>query len=906
MEFLDLMNIISAPWKYSIDDIIEKYQVSLKQGLSASEVSKRKQKYGKNILKEKEKKSIWQILLNQVKSIIMALLVVAALVSFLFGEIIQALAIVAVIIVTIIIGFSTELRAIRSMESLKDIAQVNAVVKREGSIQKISAKQLVPGDIVIFDSGDIVTADLRLFEANKLQSDESALTGESVPVSKSTQTLPEDTSLEERENMLFKGTMITKGSGKGIVVSTGMETELGKISTLVEEAEEEITPLEERIKILGRKLVWVTLFITACVGVIGFLQGKELLLMIETSIALAVAAIPEGLPIVATIALAQGMLQMAKQNALINKLSSVETLGSTNVIFSDKTGTLTLNKMQVTRINLQSGTFKFFSENQQDEKRSKDNQDFLSKKDEDVMEALKIGVLCNNASLSTDNNEESVVGDPLEVALLDAGKKVDLLRDELIKQLPEKREVAFDPELKMMATVHKENNSFYIAVKGAPEAVLEHSSSIKKDNGSTFTEDDKEGWLEKNQEMAEDGLRVLAVAFKKATEENIDVYENLTFIGLLGLLDPPRKEVKEYIEACQNAGIRLIMVTGDHPATAQNVAKEISLIDEDKDQVMLGKDLGPDESLSEDKKSQIIQHSLFARVSPEQKLDLISIYQNHGFIVAMTGDGVNDAPALKKADIGIAMGKRGTQVAKDASDMVLQDDSFSSIITAIKHGRIIFSNIRKFILFLLSGNIGEITAVAFASLVNYPLPISPLQILYVNLILDVFPALALGIGRGDSHVMKESPRDPEEPFLMKKHWILIILYGIIIASSIFLSLFISLNHFQMPVKKAVTISFLTLTFARLGHVFNMRTYDSSFIINEVTKNKYVWGALALCITLILAAVYLPGLSNVLQTVDPGITGWLLIILMSSIPFMFGQIGLELWKKYDSDTSKLFF
>ncbi|MFW5871841.1 MAG: cation-translocating P-type ATPase, partial [bacterium] len=616
------MNIISAPWKYSIDDIIEKYQVSLKQGLSASELSKRKQKYGKNILKEKEEKSVWQILLNQVKSIIMALLVVAALVSFLFGEIIQALAIVAVIIVTIIIGFSTELRAIRSMESLKDIAQVNAVVKREGSIQKISAKQLVPGDIVIFDSGDIVTADLRLFEANKLQSDESALTGESVPVSKSTQKLPEDTSLEERENMLFKGTMITKGSGKGIVVSTGMETELGKISTLVEEAEEEITPLEERIKILGRKLVWVTLLISACVGVIGFLQGKEVLLMIETSIALAVAAIPEGLPIVATIALAQGMLQMAKQNALINKLSSVETLGSTNVIFSDKTGTLTLNKMQVTRINLQSGTFKFFSENQQDEKRSKDNQDFLSKKDEDVMEALKIGVLCNNASLSTDNNEESEVGDPLEVALLEAGKKVDLLRDELIKQLPEKREVAFDPELKMMATVHKENNSFYVAVKGAPEAVLEHSSSIKKDNGSTFTEDDKEGWLEKNQEMAEDGLRVLAVAFKKATEENVDVYENLTFIGLLGLLDPPRKEVKEYIEACQNAGIRLIMVTGDHPATAQNVAKEISLIDEDKDQVMLGKDLGSDESLPEDKKDQLIQHSLFARVSPEQKLDL--------------------------------------------------------------------------------------------------------------------------------------------------------------------------------------------------------------------------------------------------------------------------------------------
>lgn len=892
------MSIISKPWMYSIEDIIEKYHVAPDKGLSPSEVSKRKQEHGKNVLKEKEKKRVWQILFNQVKSIIMVLLIVAALVSFLFNEFIQSFAIVAVIIVTIIIGFSTELRAVRSMESLKQIAQVNAVVKRDGSIQKISAKQLVPGDIVLIESGDIVTADLRLFEANKLQSDESALTGESVPVSKSTQQMPKDASIDQRENMLFKGTMVTKGSGKGIVVSTGNKTELGKISTLVEEAEEEITPLEERIKVLGRKLVWATLLITALVGVLGIIQGKELLLMIETAIALAVAAIPEGLPIVATIALAQGMLQMAKQNALINQLSSVETLGSTNVIFSDKTGTLTLNKMQVTQINVQSGIVNFSSENQQDKKRSEE-------KNEDIMEAIKIGVLCNNASLSSEDDKESEVGDPLEVALLEAGKKVGLLRDELIKKFPEKREEAFDPELKMMATVHKENNSYYVAVKGAPEAVINHCSLIKKDNDSAFSKEDKKKWIEKNQEMAENGLRVLAVACKKASEEDVEVYEDLIFIGLLGLLDPPRKEIEEYIEACQNAGIRLVMVTGDHPATAKNVAKEISLIEEDENQVMLGKDVGSAESLTNDKERQILQHSLFARVSPEQKLDLISIYQNQGSIVAMTGDGVNDAPALKKADIGIAMGKRGTQVAKDASDMVLQDDSFSSIITAIKHGRIIFSNIRKFILFLLSGNIGEIIAVAFASFVNFPLPISPLQILYVNLILDVFPALALGIGKGNPNVMNESPRDPEEPILMKKHWLLIIGYGIIIASSIFLSLYITLNYFQMPIKKAVTISFLTLTFARLGHVFNMRTSGSSFIRNEVTKNKYVWAALALCTTLILMGVYLPGLSVVLQTVDPGFTGWLVILLMSSFPFIFGQIGLEIWKKYGNDRINLF-
>lgn len=892
------MKIIKEPWSYTIEELVKKSEVKTDQGLSTSEVQKRREEFGKNLLKEKEKKSAWAILLNQVKSIIMILLGAAALISLLFGEFIQAIAIFAVIIITILIGFSTEIRAVRSMESLKKMSQIDAIVKRERSIKKIPARELVPGDLVIIESGNVVTADTRLIEANKLQTDESTLTGESVPVSKSTESLPKDTSLEERKNMIFKGTMITRGSGQGIVVATGKQTELGRISTLVEEAEEEITPLEKRIKILSRKLVYATLIISVIVGSLGIFRGKELFLMIETAIALAVAAIPEGLPIVATIALAQGMLQMAKNNALINRLSSVETLGSTSVIFTDKTGTLTLNKMTVVSIILESDEIKVSDKSKNKNYFSKNDRQIKIEESEDFFEAIRVGVLCNNASLQKNDDGEGV-GDPIEIALLDLGKKAGIDKDELTDEMPEENEEAFDPETKMMGTVHKQNNDFYVAVKGAPEAVLNHSTQIlKKHDSEELSEEMKNSWLKKNQEMAENGLRVLAVSYKKSDTKDIDVYKNLTFIGLVGLLDPPRDEIKAYIQDCRRAGIDIIMVTGDHPGTARKVAEEINLVDEEIE-VIQGKDLKSYEILSKNERKEIVQHPIFARVSPEQKLNLISIYQKEGSIVAMTGDGVNDAPALKKADIGIAMGKKGTQVAQEASDMVLQDDSFSSIVAAVKHGRVIFSNIRKFILFLLSGNIGEIIAVAIASISNLPLPITPLQILYVNMMLDVFPALALGIGKGTNDVMKKPPRDPQEPFLKKEHWLMIVGYGFIISFSILASLIIALFIFKMQIVKAVTISFLTLTFSRLWHVFNMRDKDTSLINNEVTRNPYVWGALSLCISLIFAAVYLPWLSNVLGTVDPGIIGWSLVFILSIIPYILGQLGLIIAHKINN-------
>ncbi len=893
-----MINLVDNPWSSAIDEIIEKYDVDRKTGLSSQQVDQRRKKFGKNLLQEKEKKSAWSILINQIKSIIMVLLGSAALVSFLFGEWVQGIAIIAVIIITILIGFFTEMRAIRSMESLKKMSQVNAVVRRDGDEQRISARKLVPGDLVLVEGGDVVTADIRLIEANKLQLDESTLTGESVPVSKSTEVVSSDTSIDQRSNMMFKGTKVTRGSGSGIVTATGKTTELGRISTLVEEAEEEITPLEKRLKVLGRKLVWVTLLISAAVAFLGIIRGKDLLLMIETAIALAVAAIPEGLPIVATIALAQGMLEMAKRNALINRLSSVETLGSTNVIFTDKTGTLTLNKMAVTVFDLESGEIMVTDEEEKDHLFKKNNDFVRQDEEKSLIEALKVGVLCNNASLSDENDENASLGDPLEIALLDIADKAGIDRESLLDDMPEIHEEAFDPEIKMMGTIHQKSDSFYVAVKGAPEAIIDHCSAIlhRDEKQSSFDEEQKKKWMEKNEQMADQGLRIIALAMKLSSSEIDDIYEDLVFIGLIGLLDPPRKEVDQYIKSCQQAGIKIVMVTGDHPKTARYVAKDISLVEKDDNEVILGKQLKAYDELSEDEQQKICSNKLFARVSPEQKLNLISIHQKQNAIVAMTGDGVNDAPALKKADIGIAMGKKGTQVAKDASDMILQDDSFSSIVIAIEHGRTIFSNIRKFIIFLLSGNIGEITAVALASIANIPLPISPLQILYVNLLLDVFPALALGIGKAPSDVMQKPPRDPDEPFLMKHHWGVILGYGLIISFSILGSLLIALFGFDMPVERAVTISFLTLTFARLAHVFNMRDKNSALIKNEVTQNPYIWGAIGLCVMLILAAVYMPVLSNVLNTVEPGFIGWLLILMMSIIPFVAGQIFLLIAKK----------
>jgi len=886
---------VDRAWRRSADEVLQAMDVSLDEGLDEQETQRRRERYGENRLRDTETKSAWQIFIDQFKSLIVTLLGVATILSFAFGEVVEGIAIAVVILINALIGFVTELRAVRSMEALQELSRVDAKVRRDGQAQEIPAEELVPGDIVILQGGDVITADLRLTEASKLQVDESALTGESVPVAKQVGPVAEETPLAERASMAYKGTAVTRGAGEGVVVATGMNTELGEISSLVAEAEEEATPLEERLEQLGRKLIWVTLGIAAIVAISGIIAGRDLFLMVETAIALAVASIPEGLPIVATVALARGMWRMAQRNALINQLSAVETLGATNVILTDKTGTLTENRMTVVNLAFEGESVEISGRGlERDGEFRRDGATVSPDENARLRRALEVGVLCTDASLPPEDVDASkAVGDPLEVALLVAGAKAGLRRDDLLDSQPEVREVAFDAEVKMMATYHEKDGRHRVAVKGALEAVIDASTEMLNADGEPVPVDDaaREKWQEKNQALAEDGLRVIALATKTVDDPDVEPYEDLTFLGLAGLLDPPRHAVRDAITACHNAGIDVVMVTGDQPATARNVARAVGLVHNEDADVVYGQELS--DELTAEEKRQVLDAPIFARVTPKQKLDLIAAHQEAGAIVAMTGDGVNDAPALKKADIGVAMGQRGTQVAREAADMILKDDAFSTIVVAVEQGRAIFNNIRKFVLYLLSCNVAEIMIVGLASVANAPLPIRPLQILFLNLVTDVFPALALGVGESDPHVMERAPRDPKEPIIGRRHWAMITGYSALITAVVLAVLAIALTRFGMAQDRAVTLSFLTLAFAQLWHVFNMRDPDASIIRNEVTQNPYVWGALALCIALLLAAVYVPFLANLLGVVNPTLEGWALVIGASLMPLILGQIGQAL-------------
>jgi len=488
---------------------------------------------------------------------------------------------------------------------------------------------------------------------------------------------------------------------------------------------------------------------------------------------------------------------------------------------------------------------------------------------------LEVGVLCNNAELHDGEagDESEGIGEPMEVALLVAGAKAKIYRNELLESHPEVRELAFDPDVKMMATFHRENGHYRIATKGAPAPVIASSARVLTPDGECSLDGEtRDRWLARNERMAEEGLRVLALATKITETDEAEPYERLTFLGLAGLLDPPREEVQPSLAACQEAGIQVVMVTGDHPVTARKIALAVGLAKDKEADVIHGNEFRHRDELSEQDRQRMLEAPIFARVSPEQKLDLVAIYQGAGHAVTMTGDGVNDAPALKKADIGVAMGQRGTQVAKEAADMVLQDDRFSSIVAAVAQGRVIFDNIRKFVLYLLSCNISEIAVISLASLVNAPLPIRPLQILFLNLVTDVFPALALGVGEGDKSVMQRPPRDPDEAILTRRHWIELGGFSTLITVAVLGALTLALTWLGMDQGRAVTISFLTLAFAQLWHVFNMRGQGSSFLSNEVTRNPWIWGALALCTALLVMAVYVPGLSAVLKVEDPGLAG----------------------------------
>ena len=890
---------IHTPWAKSSDEIIDQYDVSVDEGLSEDEVQRRRERVGPNALREAEQRDWWNILADQFKSFIVLLLAVAGVAAFALNENVEGVAIFVVLLINGLIGFVTEMRAIKSMESLQEMTEIEARVRREGEVEEVSAEDLVPGDVVVLTAGNVIPADLRVIEPSKLQADESALTGESVPVGKTSDVLEEDVPLAERENMLYKGTSVTRGTAEAIVVSTGMDTELGKISASLQGEAEEKTPLQQKLDELGRKLVPFLLVVAAIVFVSGWLRGQDLFLMVETAIALAIATVPEGLPVVATLVLARGMWRMADRNALINNLASVETLGSTNVICTDKTGTLTENKMTVSEYELANGSVAVTGTGLDTEGAFQHGDEERDEPQDPAMqEALEVGVLCNNASVTEEDDETTVTGDPTEAALLIAGLKGGVDRNELLESMPEAREVSFDPSIKMMATYHDVGGGYKVAVKGAPEAVVESSTRLVTGEGTEpLSERDKEEWIQKSETMAEDGLRVLALAKKEVESTDAQPYEELSLLGLVAMIDPPREEVKSTIESCLDAGLRIVMVTGDHAGTAKNIARSVGLMGSE-DEVIEGRELDDPENLSQEDRERFANASVFARVAPENKLDLIAIHQAVGSIVAMTGDGVNDAPALKRADIGVAMGQRGTQVAQEAADMILRDDNFTSIYHAIREGRIIFRNIRKFVLYLMSCNLSELLAILIAALLGFPLPLLPLQILFLNVVTDIFPAFALGACGGSKEVMNTPPRDPDEPILTRTHWTELGLYGTMIAVATVGAFVIGGSMYAggMGTEEVVTMSFLTLAFAQLWHVFNMRELTSGIVRNEVTENAYVWGALGLSTLLVTGTVYLPGVSLALSTAPLGLESWLVVLGMSLLPLGAGQVVLEVRRR----------
>jgi Ca2+-transporting ATPase len=878
------------PWAEPYREVLQDLEVDPESGLTDPEVEQRLQTYGPNKLREAERRSALVIFFEQFQNIIVLLLGSATVISFLFGETVEGLAILAVILINALLGFFTELRAVRSMEALRELGKMHSRVLREGGMVTLAADRIVPGDILTVESGDVITADARLLEASRLQVDESALTGESVPVGKTTDPIEEDTPLAERGNMVYKGTAVTRGSGRAVVTSTGMETELGEISSLVEEAEEERTPLEKRLDELGGRLVWITLGIAALLVLVGLLVGRDLFLILETSIALAVAAVPEGLPIVATIALASGMRRMAERNALVRQLSAVETLGSTTVILTDKTGTLTENEMTWQQLATRSGEVRLPGPSTDRDKLTLDGDPVQPDNHLALKLAFRVSTLCSNAELHPEEDSEAV-GDPLEIALLEGAHRAGYRRKELLETYPEEREIAFDPEIKMMATVHRREDDpeggFWAAVKGAPEEILRISSrEIGRESRHTLEEDDRRRWRERIQRMAAEGFRVIALGERELESPDEDPYQDLTFLGVAGLIDPAREDVQGAIDRCQGAGVEVVMVTGDKAETARTIASQVAMVSDEQSKVVRGQELTEEDR---DLEAEAEEADIFARVNPGQKLNLVSTLQENGQVVAMTGDGVNDAPALKKADIGIAMGRRGTQVAQQAADMVLKDDSFATIAVAIEQGRNIFNNIRKFAIYLLSCNASEILVVSLASLTSLPLPIRPLQILYLNLVTDVFPALALGVGEGTEQVMHHPPRDPDESVLTRDHWLGISAYSTLIGFSVLGSFILALRRFEMDNLHAVTVGFLTLAFAQLWHVFNMRSLGTRLVRNEVTTNPYVWGALGLCIGLLLAAVHLPFLSDLLGTTPLSPTGWGLTLSFSLLPLVLGQL-----------------
>ena len=869
---------MAANWfNKTVDEVESTLKTNAENGLTAEEAKKRQEEYGLNELKAKKKKSLFVKFLEQFKDFMIIILIISAIISGVVGVaqgegFTDTIIILIVVIVNAIIGVTQESKAEKSLEALQKLTDHASKVIRNGQITVVASKELVPGDIVVLDTGDYIPADLRIIETINLKAQEASLTGESVPVEKTTEKIDEEQiGIGDRINMLFSSSLVTYGRGKGIVVETGMTTEVGKIAGMLDMAEEQETPLQQKLNKLGKTLGIAALVICVFIFVIGLIQGKEPIHMFMTAVSLAVAAIPEGLVAVSTIVLAIGVQKMVKKNAIVKRLPAVETLGSSTVICSDKTGTLTQNKMTVEKIFINNETKEL-------EKYKKNTND------EDIKKLVYANMLCNDTKIS---NDGTLTGDPTETALVDMAFKLDF-DPSIYDQMPRIQEIPFDSDRKLMTTVNELNGKYFVYTKGGVDELLKNCTSYL-DNGEI--KQDLENYVKvirkQNENMAKEALRVLACGYKeidhKPTKEEMENIEsNLTFIGMVGMIDPAREEAKKAVQKCKTAGIKTVMITGDHKITATAIAKKLGIL-ENEEEAITGLEL--EQMSDEELEKNVRKYSVYARVSPEHKVRIVRAWQKNGEIVAMTGDGVNDSPALKTADIGCAMGVVGTDVAKEAADVILTDDNFATIVSAVEEGRRIYDNILKVIQFLLSSNVGEIVVLFLATLftplfakwfgitdISHLEILLPIHILWINLITDSLPALALAFDPANEDIMKRKPTKPNQGVFTKGMSWRVIYQGMMIGLLTLAAFVIGLATTNEPInglsldrskiEVGQTMAFVTLALSELVHVFNIRDNKKSIFKTNIFNNSKLILAIIASAALMIVILAIPGLRNV--------------------------------------------
>ncbi|MBL5800325.1 calcium-translocating P-type ATPase, SERCA-type [Bacillus sporothermodurans] len=869
-------------------DVEKVLNSNIDQGLSDSEVEKKRKQFGWNELQEGEKQSALMLFISQFKDFMVLVLLAATLISGLLGEYIDAIAIIMIVLINGCLGFFQERKAEKSLNALRELSAPQVVVLRNGEWSKIPSKEVVVGDILKFSSGDRIGADVRLVHTANLEIEESALTGESVPAVKTIDPITEkNASLGDLTNMAFMGTMVTRGNGVGIVTGIGMNTAMGKIADMIQNAETMMTPLQRRLEQLGKILITVALLLTLLVVIAGVVHGHDLYTMFLAGVSLAVAAIPEGLPAIVTVALSLGVQRMIRNNAIVRKLPAVETLGCASVICSDKTGTMTQNKMTVTHLWSGGNTWTVSGTGYHPKGNFyKDKEEIVPHKEKSLYQLLTFGLLCNHAEIQMKDDEFIIDGDPTEGALLVSAMKAGMTRESILKQFTIEKEFPFDSTRKMMSVVVKDKNGKrFVITKGAPDVLIGLSESVLWDGKmQSLSLELQRGIQSSIENLASKALRTIAVVFKPLQEYTNIMHESeaekgLTFVGVQGMIDPPRPEVKQAIKECHEAGIKTVMITGDHAITAKAIAKQLGIL-KGKSKVIEGSALN---EMSVDELENVVEEvSVFARVSPEHKLKIVKAFQNHGHIVAMTGDGVNDAPAIKSADIGIAMGITGTDVAKEASSLILLDDNFATIKAAIKEGRNIYENIRKFVRYLLASNVGEILVMLFAMLMSLPLPLVPIQILWVNLVTDGLPAMALGLDKPEDDVMKRKPRHPKEGIFARKLGWKVVSRGFLIGLVTLLAFLTIYRKNPDQLEYAQTVAFATLVLTQLIHVFDCRSEKSVFNRNPFGNMYLVWAVIS-SILLMLIVIYVPSLQQIFHTLPIIPKDWLLIVGLSSVP-----------------------